>query len=1040
LELSATAVGAKLTILGDIAEPLRGRGLALEFELTGQELKNLEAILGTELPPVPSFGLQGRIEEAEGKYRIADLTGEIATTGVTGSFQADISGAKPRLEGEIDIRSIDAGPLFAAISEQAQVQEQTAPPPGQRPQAPEEQQAAQPLKKIDLDKPVLTLEPLSKFDAQLKFTIHEVTNAPTTLRDASLEVTVSDGKLSAPVAVVLAEVPFKGAVDLGLENDQPKVAISLAGEKSDIGELARFISGAQGIEGKFDVARIDFSASGETIRTLVETAELRAAMAGASLSYGHETDGRPVAFTLDKANLVFPTAAESRITARGSLLGEAFSLEFKGGTFIENFVKKRWPLELKASGGGAQLGINGTVRRPQGGSGSELTFKVTGEHIGGLATWLGVSPRAGQSYALRGKASHSQTGLVVQIDQARIGISQFDGQVGARKDGKTRVTFANLDFEVLNLKELTKLFSERPQSGQPEAVKPKTGQEVLTIDIPILPTGITIFDSDIDIAIARIILEQIEITEVSLSSSFRDGYVKKAPIAAIIAGARFEGGFGVDLRNEIPEIDFSIQSSQVDVGMLMAQLGVIEGLEMTAGGFQLDLAMAGASTREILERSRFNVAISDGLFRFSAPGADEGLDIGVPKATVSVQPGRPIALTIDGRIDDTPVKIEITTDSLASFAVPKERLKMDLDIALVQAELHLTGAAPLPVRADNLQFAMDLRGKRFSDFDELLDVSLPPIGPYHLQGEFGSRPSGFYVENLQVTVGESTLTGELDLQTAQRPPRLDVDLVAERIQLDDFDTGDWSATAAGAETTEESQAPDQPESQQPAAPRGRILLSPSVMRSLNGRVDVEVEEVLSGQDQLGRGTMTASLQDGRFSVDPLNLQVPGGSVDVSFGLEPTDTDVSLDATAKIERLDYGILARRIDPSSEIGGVISVDVDLSTRGPDLKRVLHGANGHIDFGLWPKDRNAEIFELWAVNVIGALMSEMDKEEASKLNCVIVRFQVEDGVMRDRVVFADTSKMRVEGTAEIDFKQRTLQVKANPHFSQPHAQAGF
>jgi len=289
-------------------------------------------------------------------------------------------------------------------------------------------------------------------------------------------------------------------------------------------------------------------------------------------------------------------------------------------------------------------------------------------------------------------------------------------------------------------------------------------------------------------------------------------------------------------------------------------------------------------------------------------------------------------------------------------------------------------------------------------------------------------------------VGESTLTGELDLQTAQRPPRLDVDLVAERIQLDDFDTGDWSATAAGAETTEESQAPDQPESQQPAAPRGRILLSPSVMRSLNGRVDVEVEEVLSGQDQLGRGTMTASLQDGRFSVDPLNLQVPGGSVDVSFGLEPTDTDVSLDATAKIERLDYGILARRIDPSSEIGGVISVDVDLSTRGPDLKRVLHGANGHIDFGLWPKDRNAEIFELWAVNVIGALMSEMDKEEASKLNCVIVRFQVEDGVMRDRVVFADTSKMRVEGTAEIDFKQRTLQVKANPHFSQPHAQAGF
>lgn len=1033
LDVTATVVDTRLTIVGDIAEPLRGRGLALEFELTGAQLKSLEAILGTRLPPVPSFGLEGRIEEAEGRYRIADLKGQIETTTITGSFQADTSGAKPRLDGKIDIRSIDVGPFFAAITEQGPLHEGAAAPPEQRPGESEDRQAARPLNKIDLDEPVLILEPLSKFDAQFELSIHEVINAPTSLRDASLKVTVSDGRLATPVAVVLAEVPFRGKLELGLENDQPKVAVSLAGEKSDIGELAMFIMGAEGIEGKFDVARLDFSASGETVRSLVETAELRAAIAGASLSYGHDTDGHPVEFTLDEASLLFPASSESRITARGSLLGEALALEIEAGTFIENFVQKRWPLKLNAQGGGAQLGIEGTVQRPQGDLGSELTFNIRGKRFGDLATWLGVSPKAKQPYALRGKASHSEQGLLLQIDEARIGASRFGGQAGARKDGETRITFAKLDFDVLSLKELKKLFAEQPQTGQSEPVDRKVGREALTIGVPILPTGIEIFDSDIDIAIARIVLERVEITRVSLSSRIRDGHVDKAPIGATIGEARFEGDFGMDLRNDVPEVDFAIRSSQVDVGLLMAQLGVVEGLEMSAGGFQLDLAMAGASTREILQRSSFNVAISDGLWRFSAPGAEGGLDIGIPAATISVEPQQPIALTVDGRIDEIPVQIEITTDSLASFAEPKERLKMDLGIALLQAELKLTGAAPLPVQAHNLQFAMDLSGKRFSDFNELLDVSLPPIGPYRLQGGFGTRQSGFYVEKLQVTVGESTLTGALDLQTAQIPPRLDVDLVAERIQLDDFKTGDWSVTQAESGTTEASQTRD-PERRQAAVARARHLLSPSVMRSLNGQVEVEVAEVLSGEDQLGRGTMTAALQDGRFSVDPLNLQIPGGSVEMSFALEPTDTEVALETTARIERLDYGILARRIDPSSEIGGVISVDVDLSTRGPDLKRVLHGANGHIDFGLWPKDRNAEIFELWAVNVIGALVSEMDKEEASKLNCVIVRFQVEDGVMRDRVVFADTSKMRVEGTAEIDFKQRTLQVKAKPKAKRP------
>ena len=38
--------------------------------------------------------------------------------------------------------------------------------------------------------------------------IGELVNGPVDLRDASLSVTVADGRLSAPVAVTLAQVPF----------------------------------------------------------------------------------------------------------------------------------------------------------------------------------------------------------------------------------------------------------------------------------------------------------------------------------------------------------------------------------------------------------------------------------------------------------------------------------------------------------------------------------------------------------------------------------------------------------------------------------------------------------------------------------------------------------------------------------------------------------------------------------------------------------------------------------------------------------------
>ncbi len=1036
LDFSASAVGATLRVGGTIAEPLRGRGLALDFEFTGPRMKDLEAILGTTLPPIQSFGLEGRIEELDGRYRIAEITGEVAAVGVTGGFEADISGDRPRLTGAIDIATIDAGPLFAAIDAEGKVQSAGDPQPGQDPREPPEQEvkeAGEGRKTVDLDEPVLTLEPLKRFDAQFELRIHEVVNAPVSLRDASLEVTVSDGALRAPIELNLAQVPFHGEFSLAPEDGRPQIAISLAADKSDIGELAGLVSGATGIEGGFDKAYMGLTAGGETLRSLVETAELRFSMSGAALSYGHEEGGRPVEFALDEANLVFPAAHEAQVTARGSVLGEGFSLDLGGGTFIDNFVKKTWPLKLNARGGGGELRIDGIVRNAEAGEGTDLAFALTGEKLGGLAVWVGVPPDATQSYALRGTVSLRTKGPRIRLDEVRIGKSSFAGDVGLRKDADAPVTFIALQFDVLDFKGMASLFPEQPKSEESAPKERTEGPEALTIDVPILPNGIEIFDSDIDIAIARIKMEPVDVTDIALSSKIRGGYVDEAPLTATFGGARFEGRFAADFRGQVPKIDLLVKSTKVNVGSLLGQLGVADGLDLSAGGFSLDLAMEGASARQVLERSAFSVAITDGVWRFSAPGAGEGFDIRVPNAKIVAEPGKPIALEIDGLIRKTPVGIKLTTDSLASFAVRKKRLKMDLDVALAKASLRLSGSAPLPVRADNLHFAMDLSGNRFSDFDELLDVSLPPIGPYQLKGDFGSRKSGYYLERLNVVVGTSSLTGKLDFTTTEQPPLLDVGLVAERIQLDDFDTGDWSASEdrdpAAAEGPPEDAEGD-PES--PAG--GRPLLSPEVMRSLNARLDVRVDEVLSGQDPLGRGTLEATLKDGRFQIDPLTLEVPGGSVDVGFALEPTASEVRMEARAKVERLDYGILARRIDPASQTGGLIALDLDLKTRGPDLERVMQGANGHLDFGVWPKDLNAGIFDLWAVNVISALMSEVDKNEASKVNCVIVRFQIKDGVMHERVLFADTSKMRVEGSAEIDFKRRTLDVRAAPKAKRP------
>ncbi len=59
------------------------------------------------------------------------------------------------------------------------------------------------------------------------------------------------------------------------------------------------------------------------------------------------------------------------------------------------------------------------------------------------------------------------------------------------------------------------------------------------------------------------------------------------------------------------------------------------------------------------------------------------------------------------------------------------------------------------------------------------------------------------------------------------------------------------------------------------------------------------------------------------------------------------------------------------------------------------------------------------MWAVNLISSIMTEVSEKEQSEVNCVVVRFGIEDGLMEEKAIYMDTSNMRVAGKAEIDFK---------------------
>jgi len=136
----------------------------------------------------------------------------------------------------------------------------------------------------------------------------------------------------------------------------------------------------------------------------------------------------------------------------------------------------------------------------------------------------------------------------------------------------------------------------------------------------------------------------------------------------------------------------------------------------------------------------------------------------------------------------------------------------------------------------------------------------------------------------------------------------------------------------------------------------------------------------------------------------------------------------------VDRFDYGILARRLKPDVNMQGLFSLRMDINARAPTLDSVMQHADGRIDFTVWPRDLNAGIFDLWAVNLFLALLPTIDPGSQSKVNCVVGRFKLRNGKLTHDALLLDTSRMRVNGQGQVDFDSERMRFRMEPRAKEP------
>ncbi len=400
--------------------------------------------------------------------------------------------------------------------------------------------------------------------------------------------------------------------------------------------------------------------------------------------------------------------------------------------------------------------------------------------------------------------------------------------------------------------------------------------------------------------------------------------------------------------------------------------------------------------------------------------------------------GEPFFLNFKGKINTHPYTIGVKVGSLAEF-LTTQKSWAEIKGEIAETQFTLVGDVQLPASTGSANLSVSVSGDNLNSLNSLLNVDLPPFKKYGVVCEFNARKGKASLKKLDVHVGASRLVGSgsvsryfSDDSSKKAKPDIKTQLTAELIQLDDFNLDGWSPSNGSKKKTS-SNSTSKTDVKIKSDSSIRTLLSPELMNSLNAQFKFEAKEVKKGKNNLGRGVLTVNLKNGVLSIDPLDLNIPGGNVHFDGTFAITKQGINAGINTLIDKFDYGIIAREAKPDTNMGGLISLDVSLKSDAPNFDTIMEHANGHFRIGAYPKNFKSGIIDLWAVNLFTAVMSSVEKDQ-SKINCAILELNIKNGMMKSESIVIDTSRMRVYGKAAIDFKKQTLDVEAAPKPKHP------
>ena len=370
----------------------------------------------------------------------------------------------------------------------------------------------------------------------------------------------------------------------------------------------------------------------------------------------------------------------------------------------------------------------------------------------------------------------------------------------------------------------------------------------------------------------------------------------------------------------------------------------------------------------------------------------------------SLSPGAPITLALRAVLAGEKLTAEGRIGALRQFT--QGPLPIDLKGSAGAVAFTVTGQIADPAQAEGIDLDLSLISTGAVTFGA---VKLPGVGPYRLAGHLTGAKGSYKLTAASGRVGASDFTGDVEYTLGEKRPLLGLRLASTRLDSKDF----------GLEPV--LSGPDKGPKDGRAFSGEPWIIPPLDM--LDADVLWTAQEFAHGPYPLKNASIEVHVRDGKLDLTSLTGNLVDGRFSAAGTLDslqsppPLRVRVRADEVAAVPLLETMGLAGVLQSKRA-----NLEVELNGPAQSLRALLAGATGNVLFETGGGRLRNDFVRLLLANVF-SLVAIGGNDDSARVNCLVTRFDIRDGIAQARGIVLDTPGATVLGSGTIDLRAERL-----------------